>query len=54
MKTVTAEGGKILAAMNEAGEQGIETMMIPRVGLWISVQDNEGNHVSILQPTGGM
>jgi len=54
MKAVAAEGGKILGAMNEAGEQSMEPMMIPGVGLWISFQDPEGNRVSMLQPNGGM
>lgn len=52
MKSVEAGGGKILGAMNEAGEQTMDPMMIPGVGLWISFQDTEGNRVSLLQPMG--
>ena len=51
MKAVEAGGGKILGAMNEKGEVGMEPMMIPGVGLWISFQDTENNRVSLLQPT---
>ncbi len=49
MKAVQENGGKILGAMNEKGEPGMEPMMIPGVGLWISVQDPEGNRVSLMQ-----
>jgi len=54
MKAVTAEGGKILGGMNESGQHTMEPTMIPGVGLWISIQDTEGNRVSMLQPIGGM
>lgn len=51
MKAVETNGGKILGARNETGGISMEPMMIPGVGLWISVQDTEGNRVSLLQPT---
>ncbi|HXS36064.1 MAG TPA: VOC family protein [Flavipsychrobacter sp.] len=50
MKAVVNGGGKILGAMDEHGNQSMEPMMIPGVGLWISFQDTEGNRVSLLQP----
>ena len=52
MKAVKASGGKILGSMDEAGKQTMEPQMIPGIGLWISVQDTEGNRISILQATG--
>ena len=52
MKAVTAGGGKILGAMDEKGQQSMEPMMIPGVGLWISCMDPEENRISILQPLG--
>jgi hypothetical protein len=54
MKAVVAQGGKILGAMDEKGQQSMEPMMIPGVGLWISCMDPEDNRISILQPLGGM
>ena len=54
MEAVEASGGKILGAMDETGNQSMEPMMIPGIGLWISIQDTENNRVSILQPTSGM
>ena len=54
MQAVEANGGKILGAMTETGEIGMEPMMIPGVGHWISIQDTEGNRVSLLQPLQGM
>lgn len=51
MQAVEANGGKILGAMNEKGEMTMEPVMIPGVGLWISIQDTEDNRVSILQPS---
>ena len=54
MKAVTAGGGKMLGAMDEKGQQSMEPMMIPGVGLWISCMDPEDNRISILQPGGGM
>lgn len=50
MKAVEDGGGKILGAMDESGNQSMEPMMIPGVGLWISFQDPEQNRVSLLQP----
>jgi predicted enzyme related to lactoylglutathione lyase len=50
MKTVETSGGKILGAMDEHGKPSMEPMMIPGVGLWISIQDTENNRVSLLQP----
>jgi predicted enzyme related to lactoylglutathione lyase len=52
MKAVEAAGGKILGAMNEAGEHTNEPQDIPGVGLWISAMDTENNRFSILQPKG--
>jgi predicted enzyme related to lactoylglutathione lyase len=51
MKEVEKAGGKIAGAMNEKGEKTMEPMMIPGVGLWISIIDTEGNRVSMLQPS---
>jgi len=50
MKAVEAAGGKILGAMDKTGAASMEPMMIPGVGLWISIEDTEGNRVSMLQP----
>ena len=50
IQAVEAGGGKILGAMDESGNQSMEPMMIPGVGLWISFQDTEGNRVSLMQP----
>lgn len=50
MKAVTANGGKILGAMDESGKNTMQPQMIPGVGLWISIQDTEDNRVSLLQP----
>ncbi len=50
MKKVTANGGKILGAKDEKGDQSMKPMMIPGVGLWISAMDTEDNRFSILQP----
>lgn len=50
MEDVKAAGGKILEATDENGAPSMEPMMIPGVGLWISVEDTEGNRISILQP----
>ena len=50
MKAVEASGGKILGAMDESGGHSMDPMMIPGVGLWISINDTEGNRVSLLQP----
>ena len=50
MRSVVAAGGKILGGMNEKGEHTMQPSMIPGVGLWISIEDTEGNRVSLLQP----
>ncbi len=50
IKNVQDSGGTILGAMDESGGRSMEPVMIPGVGLWISIQDTEGNRVSILQP----
>lgn len=49
MKEVVEAGGKIKGAMDEKGEISMEPMMIPGIGLWISIEDTEGNRVSMLQ-----
>ena len=50
IEEVKKGGGKILGGMNEKGEHTMEPQMIPGVGLWISIEDTEGNRVSMLQP----
>ncbi len=50
MEDVKVNGGAILGAMDDKGNHTMEPTMIPGVGLWISIQDSEGNRVSILQP----
>lgn len=50
MEEVKKAGGKIKGGMNEKGEHVMEPTMIPGVGLWISIEDTEGNRVSLLQP----
>jgi len=50
IEEVKKAGGKILGGMNEKGEHTMEPQMIPGVGLWISIEETEGNRVSILQP----
>jgi predicted enzyme related to lactoylglutathione lyase len=50
MADVKKAGGKILGAMDENMKPSMEPMMIPGVGLWISIQDTEKNRVSLLQP----
>ena len=45
MKQVEVSGGKIIGA-----SRGMEPDEIPGVGLYISVQDTEGNKISLLQP----
>lgn len=49
IEDVIASGGKILGAMDESSNSSMEPQMIPGVGLWISIQDTEGNRVSMLQ-----
>jgi len=50
VEAVKAAGGKILGGMTPDGGHTMEPTMIPGVGLWISIEDTEGNRVSILQP----
>jgi predicted enzyme related to lactoylglutathione lyase len=50
VEEVKKAGGKILGGMNEKGEHTMEPQMIPGVGMWVSIEDTEGNRVSILQP----
>jgi len=50
MKAVVEAGGKILGGMDQTGKHTFEPQMISGVGLWISAEDTEGNHFSILQP----
>ncbi len=50
MEKVTENGGTILGARNESGGVTMEPMMIPGIGLWISIKDSEDNRVSLLQP----
>ncbi|MBS1585696.1 MAG: VOC family protein [Bacteroidetes bacterium] len=52
IKAIESSGGKVLGAMNENGEQTMDPVMIPGVGLWVSFMDTEDNRVSILQPMG--
>jgi predicted enzyme related to lactoylglutathione lyase len=49
MKAVIEAGGKILGGKDQDGNHTMEPQMIPGVGLWISVQDTEGNRFSLLQ-----
>ena len=49
MKAVVDGGGKILGAMDHEGKPSMEPMDIPGVGLWISVEDTEGNRISLMQ-----
>ncbi len=48
MKSVEAAGGKVLGGMQKPGEPDD----IPGVGLYATFIDTEGNHVSMLQPSG--
>jgi predicted enzyme related to lactoylglutathione lyase len=50
VEDVKAAGGQILGGMQPDGERTMEPTMIPGVGLWVSIQDTEGNRVSMLQP----
>jgi predicted enzyme related to lactoylglutathione lyase len=49
VEDVKKAGGKILGGMSADGKHSMEPQMIPGVGLWISIEDTEGNRVSILQ-----
>lgn len=48
---VKKNGGKILGGLDPSGKRTMEPQMIPGVGLWISIEDSEGNRVSLLQAT---
>jgi predicted enzyme related to lactoylglutathione lyase len=50
IEEVKKAGGKILGGMDPQGKHTMEPQMIPGVGLWISIEDTEGNRVSMLQP----
>ncbi len=52
IEEVKKAGGKILGGMDPQGKHTMKPQMIPGVGLWISIQDTEGNRVSMLQPKG--
>jgi predicted enzyme related to lactoylglutathione lyase len=45
MKKVEEKGGKIIGA-----SKGKEPDMIPGIGLYIAIEDTEGNKVALLQP----
>jgi predicted enzyme related to lactoylglutathione lyase len=49
LKAAVEAGGKNLGTMDEKGNKTFEPQMIPGVGLWISLEDTEGNRFSILQ-----
>lgn len=50
MKAVEEAGGKILGVPNQNGEMTTEPQDIPGVGLWMSIEDTEGNRLSMIQP----
>ncbi|MBX4201588.1 VOC family protein [Candidatus Saccharibacteria bacterium] len=52
IEEVKKAGGKIKGGMDQKGEHTMEPQMIPGIGLWISIEDTEGNRVSMLQPKG--
>lgn len=52
IKDVVNAGGKILGGTDSSGNYTDKPTMIPGVGLWISIEDTEGNRVSMLQPVG--
>jgi predicted enzyme related to lactoylglutathione lyase len=49
MKALEANGGKILGVLTPDHQITKEPQMIPGVGLWMSVEDTEGNRFSLLQ-----
>ncbi len=49
MKKVTECGGTIIGA-----SKGMEPDDIPGIGLYIAIQDSEGNKISLLQPNPSM
>lgn len=50
VEDVKKAGGKMLGGMQADGAKTMEPTMIPGVGLWISIEDTDGNRVSMLQP----
>jgi predicted enzyme related to lactoylglutathione lyase len=50
MKAVTEAGGKIVGVPDQTGKLTMEPQDIPGVGLWMSIQDTEGNRLSMIQP----
>jgi predicted enzyme related to lactoylglutathione lyase len=52
IEEVKRAGGKILGGLDQHGKRTMEPQMIPGIGLWISIEDTEGNRVSMLQPIG--
>lgn len=50
MKAVQDAGGTIAGSKDAQGNQTMEPVDIPGVGLWVSVIDTEGNRISLLQP----
>ncbi len=50
VEEVKKSGGKILGSMDAERSHSMEPQMIPGVGLWITIEDTEGNRVSMLQP----
>ncbi len=50
VQEVQKAGGKIKGGMTPEGKHTMEPTTIPGVGLWISIEDTEGNRVSMLQP----
>ncbi len=50
IKEVKKAGGKINGLPTHEGKHTLEPQMIPGVGLWMSINDTEGNRVSLLQP----
>ena len=50
VEEVKKAGGKILGAMGPDGQRHPEPQMIPGVGLWMPIEDTEGNRLSLLQP----
>ncbi len=50
VEAVRNNGGTILGTMDATGGHSMEPQMIPGVGMYISIQDTEGNRVSLIQP----
>lgn len=50
MKEVEKAGGKILGVPDQNGKRTKQPQMIPGVGLWMAVEDTEGNRLSMIQP----